>query len=111
MSPMSTAMSTSVRRLSYRHAVRASLPVLSGSQASLAVLGGSQTSLPVLSEYQPEIVSGCPEASIIILLSSVKSLSLARSSIYTCSVDCVSLDSSECTFRIPSSIPGRPVVL
>jgi hypothetical protein len=119
MSSTSTAMSTSVRRPLYRHTVRASLPVLGGSQtsllggsqASLAVLGSSQTSLPVLSEYQSEIVSEYPEASIIILLSSVRSLSLARSSIHTCPVDCVPLDSPEHTFRIPPSIPGRLVVL
>jgi hypothetical protein len=130
-------MSTPVRRPSYRYAVRALLSVLGGSWTSLAVLGGSQASLlggsqaslavpgssqaslpggsqaslPVLSEYQPEIVSRCSEASIIILSSSVRSLSLARSSIHICSVDYVPLNSSEYTFRILLSIPGKPVVL
>jgi hypothetical protein len=111
MLPMSTAMSTPVRRPLYRHAVRTSLSVLGGSQASLAVLGGSQASLPVSPEYQLEIVSGCLEASIIISSSPVRGLSPARSPIHTCPVDCVPLDSPEHTFRIPPSIPGRPVVL
>jgi hypothetical protein len=90
---------------------QASLVVLDGSQASLAVPGGSQASLPVLPEYQPEIVSGYPEASIIILSLSVRGLSPARSPIHTCPVDYIPLDSLEQTFRIPPSIPSEPVVL